>query len=139
MVRKFARGDRVKLTDLMVRTIMRGVAMPRKRNDRYVNWEGRFGEVISASSTNVVILWDGRKTYDQWPPGALEKSRSGIDTLGGDQRDEEQASLSNAAPRDLARERETVLRTNGGGVHGVRATSLADLLLTEADVQRLRP
>jgi hypothetical protein len=74
MVRKFARGDRVKLTDLMVRTIMRGVAMPRKRNDRYVNWEGRFGEVKSASSTNVVILWDGRKTYDQWPPGALEKS-----------------------------------------------------------------
>jgi hypothetical protein len=87
MVRKFARGDRVKLTDLMVRTIMRGVAMPRKRNNRYVNWEGRFGEVISASSTNVVILWDGRRTYDQWPPAALEKSRSVIDTLGGDQRE----------------------------------------------------
>ena len=83
MVRKFARGDRVKLTDLMVRTIMRGVAMPRKRNNRYANWEGRFGEVISASSTSVVILWDGRKSYDRWPPGALEKSRNGIDTLGG--------------------------------------------------------
>jgi hypothetical protein len=37
-----------------------------------------------------------------------------------------------------ARERETVLRTNGGGVRGVRATSLADVLLTEADLQRLR-
>jgi hypothetical protein len=73
MVRKFARGDRVKLTDLMVRTIMRGVAKPRKRNDRCVSWEGRFGEVKSASSTDVVILWDGRKTYDRWPPGALEK------------------------------------------------------------------
>jgi hypothetical protein len=75
MVRKFARGDRVKLTDLMVRTIMRGVSKPRKRdNDRYVNWERRFGEVMSASSTNVVVLWDGRKTYDQWPPRALEKT-----------------------------------------------------------------
>jgi hypothetical protein len=74
MVRKFARGDRVKLTDLMVRTIMRGVAMPRKRNDRYVNWEGRFGDVMSASSTIVVVLWDGRKSYDSWPPRALEKS-----------------------------------------------------------------
>jgi hypothetical protein len=74
MFRKFARGDRVKLTDLMVRTIMRGVAKPRKRNDKHINWDRRFGEVVSASSTNVVVLWDGRKTYDQWPPGALEKS-----------------------------------------------------------------
>jgi hypothetical protein len=31
-----------------------------------------------------------------------------------------------------AREREAVPRTNGGGVHGVRATSLADLLVNEA-------
>ena len=73
MIGKFARGDRVKLTDVMVRTIMRGAAKPRKRNDRCVSWEGRGGEVKFASPTNVAVLWDGRKTYDRWPPGALEK------------------------------------------------------------------
>ena len=75
MLGKFARGDRVKLTELMVRTVMRGVAMPRKRNDRHVDWAGRCGEVISASSTIVVVLWDGRKAYDQWPPRALDGPR----------------------------------------------------------------
>jgi hypothetical protein len=43
-----------------------------------------------------------------------------------------QGPVSSDAPRDHAQEREVVPRTNGGGVHGVRATSLADLLVNEA-------
>jgi hypothetical protein len=37
-----------------------------------------------------------------------------------------------------ARERAVVRRRNGGGAHGERVSSLSDLTLVEADLQRLR-
>ncbi|MDA9503475.1 hypothetical protein XI09_01190 [Bradyrhizobium sp. CCBAU 11386] len=36
------------------------------------------------------------------------------------------------------RERKAVMRENGGGEHGLRVSRLADLTLTEADLQRPR-
>ena len=42
--------------------------------------------------------------------------------------------------QDYARQREVVVRENGGGAaHGVRVSRLADLSLTETDLQRPRP
>jgi hypothetical protein len=70
----FVRGDRVKLTDNAARTFMRGVAMPRKRNTKVVDWFQRRGAVISATAKYVIVHWDGRKTYDQWPLRAIEKA-----------------------------------------------------------------
>lgn len=70
----FAPNDRVKLKPEMAATMMKGMAPGLRRASR-VDWPNRRGTVhhIGHKAGKAVWLhWDGTKSIDQWPPGALE-------------------------------------------------------------------
>jgi len=61
-------GDRVKLVDKVARA-----ASYHNRKRHGVDWTKRRGEVMSVTRLCVTILWDGRTSWDTWPPHAVEK------------------------------------------------------------------
>lgn len=69
MTFKFKPGEPVKLTDKFAATLMRR----RTASSRWkVDWKTRCGAVYSCNSHDVLILWDGRKTFDSYPIAAVE-------------------------------------------------------------------
>jgi hypothetical protein len=70
---RFVKGDRVRLTDRTIRIVAKGVSpIP---NHSHIDWTTRRGTVSSTPnpwSSDVCILWDGRKSFDHWPKGMVE-------------------------------------------------------------------
>lgn len=65
------RGDRVKLTDAVAETMMRGTA-PGRRRPR-IDWAGRRGTLVHKSGVQASIRWDDTKYPDIWPLRAVER------------------------------------------------------------------
>jgi hypothetical protein len=63
-------GDRVRL-----KIRYSGNMNMNRRSYKGVDWSRRKGTVVKIGVFNqsATILWDGRKSVDQWPIGALEK------------------------------------------------------------------
>jgi hypothetical protein len=62
-------GDEVKLTDRFAATLMRKV-----RKDRGFSWGARRGHVQAIRKDgNVLVVWEGRASYEELPRKALEK------------------------------------------------------------------
>ena len=67
-------GDRVKLTDKVAHTMMRGCT-PGGRRKTTVDWYKRRGTIIRRGYNDMAaVQWDGCKwQYDPWALRALEK------------------------------------------------------------------
>jgi hypothetical protein len=66
---QFQPGDVVKLTDRLANSLMKS---ERKR----AIWRNRRGVVHSANSSDVRIIWDGRKSFDSVQIKGVEKVNS---------------------------------------------------------------
>lgn len=66
------RGDRIKLTDVVAETMMRGGGAPCRRRAR-VDWAGRRGTLVRNSSVQATVRWDDTKHPDIWPLRAVER------------------------------------------------------------------
>jgi hypothetical protein len=62
----FKAYDRVRLKAGFAR------AMAYRHRKLPTDWEHRQGAVLRANSTRVFVIWDGRRSSEELPPGALE-------------------------------------------------------------------
>ncbi len=69
------KGDRVQLTPKAAATANQGNCRLRRR--RAVDWAARQGTVVSCTARAVTVLWDGRRTFDQWSPAAIQPAGAG--------------------------------------------------------------
>jgi hypothetical protein len=66
---RLKQGDRVKPTEQAIKGLMKH----HMNRSSKVDWRTRQGAVHKANSHTVLVYWDGCKSYDPMPVGALER------------------------------------------------------------------